>query len=100
MANTATDYSLNLMVAGVLFISISGIGFAYWSTYQTCSSYWNVSKYFCIIAVGIYSASMFASSFVEEEHTTWYGFLQTITLLSVIHRYGKKEWLINTSALI
>jgi ethanolaminephosphotransferase len=74
------------MIIGVVFISISAIGFVYWSTHQTSDVIWNFSKYFSVMIVGVYSASMFASSFVEEEHITWYGFLQTMSLLSILHR--------------
>jgi ethanolaminephosphotransferase len=86
LANTASDYSLNLMIMGVMLILISAIGFVYWSTFQSSDRMWNFSKYFSVIVVGAYSASMFASSFVEEEHLSWYSFLQMMSLLSILHR--------------
>lgn len=92
MANTASDYNINLMISGVLLISVSTLAFVVWAVQlatakeKALARIWNFSKYFSIFAMVGYSASMFASSFVEEEHATWYYLIQTITLLSIIHR--------------
>lgn len=76
------------MCAGVLLISCSAIGFMLWAVQLAKKTHmiWNFSKMFCVFAILAYSASMFASSFVEEEQMTWYYIVQTISVLSVIHR--------------
>ncbi|RCI06077.1 hypothetical protein CU098_013548, partial [Rhizopus stolonifer] len=58
-------------------------------------------KYFSVFAVVIYSASMFASSFVEEEHTTWYYLTQTIVLLTMVQSsYESNAYLLGLGLLI
>lgn len=76
------------MSAGVVLISCSAIGFIIWTIQlaKNTPTIWNFSKIFCVFAIMAYSGSMFASSFVEEEHMTWYYIVQTISVLSVIHR--------------
>lgn len=75
------------MSAGVALILCSAIGFTVWATRLAKKTHvgWNVSKVFCMFFMLAYSASMFSSSFVEEEHMTWYYTAQTVSLLSVIH---------------
>lgn len=76
------------MTTGVILISMSAFAFIFW-TIQIVDKDdrdWSFSKWFCGIAVSGYSASMFASSFIEEEGYTWYYITQTIGMLSVIHR--------------
>lgn len=75
------------MIMGVALISFSTIGFICLLFQQQQQTIWNFSQYFSVFALVIYSSSMFASSFVEEEHYTWYYLLQTITLLSAISRF-------------
>lgn len=75
------------MSTGVVFIVSSAIGFTMWATQVSKSTHvdWNFCKRFGIFSVLAYSASMFSSSFVEEEQMTWYYITQTICFLSVIH---------------
>ncbi|KAI7897734.1 alkaline-phosphatase-like protein [Cokeromyces recurvatus] len=88
LVNTASDYSLKLMLVGVTLICISAVQCILWvkETYSiTSTDLWDVRKYFSIIAFITYSMSMFASSFVEKEHATWYYLLQTMILISIAH---------------
>ncbi|KAI8380730.1 alkaline-phosphatase-like protein [Blakeslea trispora] len=88
LANTASDYSLNLMLAGVFLICLSTSCFVYW-TFLGASQLdmdWDFCKYFSVFAFTIYAISMFSSSFVEEEHRVWYYLTQTILFLAIVQR--------------
>jgi ethanolaminephosphotransferase len=87
LANTASDYNISMMIGGVLFISLSAVGFILWSFQLANKTHciWNFSKFFSVFAILAYSVSMFASSFVEEEHKTWYYIVQTTFMLLAVH---------------
>ncbi|CAO3638657.1 unnamed protein product [Mucor hiemalis] len=87
LANTATDYNLNMMISGVSFIGVSAVGFIVLAIQLTSKThhFWKSSKLFSVFAITAYSASMLASSFVEEEQSTWYYMVQTTFMLSVLH---------------
>ncbi|OBZ86005.1 GPI ethanolamine phosphate transferase 2 [Choanephora cucurbitarum] len=88
LANTASDYSLNLMLTGVFLICLSTLPFIYWvlSGATRSDEGWNVCKYFSVFALVIYAMSMFSSSFVEEEHKVWYYLTQTVLFLTIVQR--------------
>lgn len=87
LANTATDYNLNMMISGVTLISASAVGFIIMMirVMNKTHHFWRISKLFSVFAIAAYSASMLASSFVEEEQSTWYYIVQTTFMLSVLH---------------
>lgn len=95
LSNTASDYNIQLMVAGVALISCSTIGLLCLSLmfrqHTHSAGIWSFSQYFSVLALVLYASSMFASSFVEEEHYTWYYLAQTVTLLSAISRFVYTE---------
>ncbi|ORE08676.1 alkaline phosphatase-like protein [Rhizopus microsporus var. microsporus] len=86
LANIASDYKLSYMILGTMLIISSAILFCVWhyqARYKT-DQVWKLNWYFSIVFLGAYSISMFASSYVEEEHVTWFYFLQTFILLGVV----------------
>ncbi|PHZ17512.1 alkaline phosphatase-like protein [Rhizopus microsporus ATCC 52813] len=88
LANIASDYKLSYMILGTMLIISSAILFCVWhyqARYKT-DQVWKLNWYFSIVFLGAYSISMFASSYVEEEHVTWFYFLQTFILLGVVQR--------------
>ncbi|GAA5795555.1 hypothetical protein HPULCUR_000915 [Helicostylum pulchrum] len=87
LSNTASDYNLKLMITGVILITISTCSFIIWTVafIDRGDRNWNFNKWFCVLVISGYSASMFASSFIEEEGYTWYYITQSIGMLSVIH---------------
>ncbi|KAI8371582.1 alkaline-phosphatase-like protein [Radiomyces spectabilis] len=96
LVNTASDYSLPHMGVGVVGMTLSAILFVWQATSQSrkenkgadiASGNWPLSRRFAILAFGAYAVSMFASSFVEEEHFTWYYFSQTMFLLLALQSF-------------
>ncbi|CAO0794966.1 unnamed protein product [Mucor circinelloides] len=92
LSNTASDYNIQFLLMGVVLISCSTIGFVclsllYKQKKQHSVDIWSFSRYFSMFALILYASSMFASSFVEEEHYTWYYLVQTLTLLSAISSF-------------
>lgn len=69
---------------GAFLVCCSAIGFFIQLTYISIP--WKLSQYFGYFSIVMYSASMFASSFVENEHMTWYYLLQTMMVISLIYR--------------
>ncbi|KAG0768265.1 hypothetical protein G6F62_001235 [Rhizopus arrhizus] len=72
LANTASDYMLKYMITGVCLITLSAALFCLWTIRLNSKEqpHWNINKYFSMFIVITYAISMFASSFVEEEHAT------------------------------
>ncbi|GAN10506.1 sulfatase [Mucor ambiguus] len=91
LSNTASDYNIRFMVAGVVLISCSTVGLiCLWLLFKQQShaiDIWSFSQYFSVLALILYALSMFASSFVEEEHYTWYYLVQTLTVLSAVSSF-------------
>jgi ethanolaminephosphotransferase len=88
LVNTASDYSLSHMAGGIFFIFLSLVGFVWWNSHlENEASRWNLTKCFVIFATIAYAITMFASSFVEEEHLTWNFLTQTLFLLTLFQRY-------------
>ncbi|KAL9549619.1 hypothetical protein MBANPS3_005118 [Mucor bainieri] len=91
LSNTASDYNIRFMVAGVVLISCSMVGLICLSLlfkqHTPAVGIWSFSQYFSVLALILYALSMFASSFVEEEHYTWYYLVQTVTVLSAISSF-------------
>ncbi|KAI8967243.1 alkaline-phosphatase-like protein [Mycotypha africana] len=101
LANTACDYSLSQMLIGVVCICLTAVGFIRLAmlrpktlslsaedTHSVTDNkhHWGgMTQRFAIIGLMLYAVSMFASSFVEEEHATWYFFTQTSTMLAIYH---------------
>lgn len=88
LSNTASDYNLKLMITGVILITISTCAFIVWTVafIDRGDRNWDFTKWFCVVVISGYSASMFASSFIEEEGYTWYYITQSIGMLSIVHR--------------
>ncbi|KAI8875206.1 hypothetical protein K501DRAFT_289468, partial [Backusella circina FSU 941] len=86
LVNTASDYSLSHMAGGIFFIFLSVVGFIWWNIHlaKKEATAWMFSKYFVVFATVAYAITMFASSFVEEEHLTWSFLTQTLILLSLL----------------
>ncbi|GAA5808128.1 hypothetical protein MFLAVUS_001511 [Mucor flavus] len=87
LSNTASDYNLKLMITGVMLITISTCAFIIWTVayIDRGDRNWDFTKWFCVVVISGYSASMFASSFIEEEGYTWYYITQSIGMLSIVH---------------
>ncbi|KAG2200064.1 hypothetical protein INT47_007709 [Mucor saturninus] len=87
LVKTSSDYNLKMMSAGVVFLVSSAIGLTVWATQVSKSTHvdWIFCRLFACFSILAYSASMFSSSFVEEEQMTWYYITQTLFFLSVIH---------------
>lgn len=77
------------MISGLVLITISACSFVLWTVQfiNKGNRNWNAIKFFYILAISAYSASMFASSFIEKESYTWCYITQTIGMLLVLHRY-------------
>lgn len=79
------------MLAGVLLVLISA-----WMLQKWAMQRWKMtrehthrmpfSKAFAVFVIAAYMVSMFASSFIEEEHMTWYYCTATMFLLLAIER--------------
>ncbi|KAI8642444.1 alkaline-phosphatase-like protein [Parasitella parasitica] len=92
LSNTASDYNIQFMLTGIALMSCGAIGFIYLSLLQRQkqlrhTDVWGFCRYFSVFALVLYATSMFASSFVEEEHYTWYYLLQTVTFLCAISSF-------------
>lgn len=79
------------MFAGALLVLISALGFQKWArqrweTTQLHTHRMPFSKAFAVFVIAAYIVSMFASSFIEEEHLTWYYCTATLLLLLAIER--------------
>ncbi|KAI9012652.1 alkaline-phosphatase-like protein [Phycomyces nitens] len=87
LVDTSSDYGLGFMLAGLGLIVVSTILLGALSLTpenpKCCPEHksWLHTKLFVMVAIVGYIASMFASSFVEEEHLIWYYFLQTIFVM-------------------
>ncbi|KAI7883861.1 alkaline phosphatase-like protein, partial [Lichtheimia hyalospora FSU 10163] len=89
LTSTASDYKLFDMFAGALFVLISALGFQKWAlqrweTTRLHTHRMPFSKAFAVFVIAAYIVSMFASSFIEEEHLTWYYCTATLFLLLAI----------------
>ncbi|KAI8997774.1 alkaline-phosphatase-like protein, partial [Pilobolus umbonatus] len=87
LVDIATDYSLPHMVTGIVLILMSAFGFVaiqYELGFFMEKSIWGAQLYFSVIFLVMTSISMFASSFIEEEQSTWYYMTQTFFLLMVV----------------
>ncbi|KAG2225988.1 hypothetical protein INT45_002454 [Circinella minor] len=86
LARTASDYKIVDMTAGTLLMLMSAAISIYQSIFfsEKSSSFWwstNLAVFGMLTAYGV---SLFASSFIEEEHSIWYYFTSTLFLLLAI----------------
>ncbi|ORX92581.1 alkaline phosphatase-like protein [Basidiobolus meristosporus CBS 931.73] len=100
LSSIFSNYDLFSMCAGLGFMAIPiilvvgiqiwGIKFPQISLFKVhfmklhTESGWPVEKAFLLAMVVAYAATMFASSFVEEEHQFWYFMLNSIWLLQML----------------
>ncbi|KAF7723136.1 major facilitator super transporter protein [Apophysomyces ossiformis] len=91
LASTASNYGLSDMYLGLVLIAISAIGLIYLSVplaYTVESSLsWCAIQGYVAMAVIIFAGSMFASSFVEEEHMLWYYYIPSLYLLYTLKSF-------------
>ncbi|KAI8143541.1 alkaline-phosphatase-like protein [Fennellomyces sp. T-0311] len=83
LSSTAKDYKLTDMVTGICLMFISAVVLGYQAIFHSESdpSLWKVNKIFAFGTMVAYVVSMFASSFIEEEHCIWYYFTSTTFVL-------------------
>ncbi|OAD72598.1 hypothetical protein PHYBLDRAFT_96729, partial [Phycomyces blakesleeanus NRRL 1555(-)] len=97
LVDTSSDYGLGYMLTGLGLICISTILLVRLSltpeSENSCQEHksWLHTKLFVMVSIVGYIASMFASSFVEEEHLIWYYCLQTIFVILALQR--SNSWL-------
>lgn len=58
---------------------------AFVNTYYTFQNLITVTSAFLVFGTVIYTPTLLSSSFVEEEHQTWYFFTVTVLVLTLTH---------------
>lgn len=91
LSSTASDYKLLDMFAGAFLVLVSAWGLSKWAMKRWTMTEKHTyrmpfSKTFAVFVIAAYIVSMFASSFIEEEHMTWYYCTATMFLLLGIER--------------
>ncbi|ORX47161.1 alkaline phosphatase-like protein [Hesseltinella vesiculosa] len=89
LSDTASNYDLRNMVLGTVFILASTAQLLTWtwpSVRQDSSQWWLLERVTLVLVLG-YSASVFASSFVEQESMIWYYWVQTFLFTLALQSY-------------
>ncbi|KAI9269137.1 alkaline-phosphatase-like protein [Phascolomyces articulosus] len=89
LARTASDYKLTDMAIGTCLMTISAVIFIYRVFFfsDKLSSLWWSTKIVMLGMLIAYFISLFASSFIEEEHFIWYYFISTLFLLLALQSF-------------
>ncbi|KAI9317081.1 alkaline-phosphatase-like protein [Dichotomocladium elegans] len=91
LTNTAGDYNLNDMSIGAVLILASALTFSTWAIRRAKfekPAKLSFSQVFAIFILCGFAVSMFASSFIEEEHLIWYYCTTTALLLGLLESMG------------
>ncbi|ORZ00867.1 alkaline-phosphatase-like protein [Syncephalastrum racemosum] len=81
LGKKASDYGLTDMMVGLTLLVLCAVAILWYLFQCTFSRHWHTSKILVCISVGTYAASMFASSFIEEERLIWFFYSQTLFAL-------------------
>ncbi|ORZ04372.1 hypothetical protein BCR42DRAFT_497058 [Absidia repens] len=83
LSSTASDYNLIYMSIGCGLMTVCALITCIWTIRdirKTFDSSWSPVGVLMGFLLVLYAVSMFASSFVEEEHYIWYYYLQSLLL--------------------
>ncbi|KAI8074405.1 hypothetical protein BC940DRAFT_288156 [Gongronella butleri] len=84
LSDTASNYDLSSMMVGTLILIGTATRMVRWArdaVVAESSMAWTFVLRIIVVLVAAYSLSVFASSFVEEEHQIWSYWLQTLFLV-------------------
>ncbi|CAO3649898.1 unnamed protein product [Cunninghamella blakesleeana] len=95
LSNTASDYNLQYMIVGTGLMILCAFILTTWTIFtikkQSIHSSWKPIIGFITISILGYIISVFASSFVEEEHFIWYYYVQTLLILLGFQSFYRME---------
>lgn len=91
LTSSFSDYDIFSMLSGLLLLGFSVILFAIIGInhYHNCHYISNQSEaeLFSVIGALVFCVTMFASSYIEEEHQFWYFWIQTLWIVMFFRRY-------------
>lgn len=98
LSKDSSNYKVDLMKLGLVFVAISFVVtlFVSWSLLKSSPLTWII----LLGIAGLYSASMFGSSLVEEEHHFWYwgvtGWISWLYILTARYKFTDGfDWVIS-----